>query len=173
MYLEYKDFVVRSATNDDVSFLLKWWNDGLIMAHAGFPNGLNINEDRIIKQIHENNDSKQRLIIECKNIRIGEMCYSQIDQNTVDIGIKICEFEYQNKGLGRKCLSMLIQELFKKYQKIVLDTDLENKRAQHVYESLGFERVRINYDSWENQIGELRNSVDYELTKKHFINYLD
>ena len=29
-----------------------------------------------------------------------------------EIGIKICEFDYQEKGLGKIVLSMLIEELF-------------------------------------------------------------
>lgn len=173
MILKYKDLIIRSANIQDVNQLMIWWNDGKVMAHAGFPYGLNIHEDKIIKQINENNDSKQRLILEYKNIRIGEMCYSQIHENTVEIGIKICESEYQNHGLGKLYLSMLMKELFKKYSKIILDTDLENKRAQHVYESLGFIKQRINYNSWTNQKGELRSSVDYECTQNQFISYLD
>lgn len=35
------------------------------------------------------------------------------DENArYEIGIKICEFDYQEKGLGRIALSMLIEELF-------------------------------------------------------------
>lgn len=65
-------------------------------------------------------------------------------------------------------LSLFIKELFKKYERIFLDTDLENIRAQHVYESLGFKRVRVRYNSWVNQIGVLRSAVDYELLPEHF-----
>ena len=54
------------------------------------------------------------------------------------------------------------------FRKIILDTDLENTRAQHVYELLGFRKVTIHKDSWVNQIGEPRSSVDYELTETEF-----
>ena len=56
--------------------------------------------------------------------------------------------------------------------KFILDTDLENERAQHVYEQLGFKKVRVNIDSWVNQLGEKRSSVDDELKRKHFKSYL-
>lgn len=49
--------------------------------------------------------------------------------------------------------------------KIVLDTNLRNKRAQHVYERLGFRRLRVNVNSWVNQLGDLQSSVDYELNR--------
>lgn len=68
---------------------------------------------------------------------------------------------------------MLITSLFNDlgYQKVVLDTNLENTRAQHVYEQLGFIKLRVNENSWTNQIGELQSSVDYELDQKNFINF--
>ncbi len=51
------------------------------------------------------------------------------------------------------------------YDVIKLDTNLENKRAQHVYEELGFRRIRVNIDSWKDQLGRDQSSVDYELKR--------
>ena len=70
-------------------------------------------------------------------------------------------------------LSMLISSLFNDwgYTKIILDTNLNNKRAQHVYEELGFKKVRVNIDCWRNQIGELQSSIDYELCQEDFVNF--
>lgn len=68
---------------------------------------------------------------------------------------------------------MLIHQLFAcGYRKIILDTDLSNTRAQHVYEMLGFRRVKVNIDSWTGQIGEKRSSVEYALYEKDFINFV-
>ncbi len=90
-----------------------------------------------------------------------------------EIHIKICEADCQNRGVGRKILSMLIDWLFQKgYSKIVLNTSLTNKRAQHVYESLGFRKMRINIDSWKDQLGQLQSSVDYELVETDFNSYI-
>ena len=67
---------------------------------------------------------------------------------------------------------MLIHWLFRNgYAKIVLDTNLTNTRAQHVYESLGFRKVRTNIDSWKDQLGQLQSSVDYELVEQDFVSY--
>lgn len=98
------------------------------------------------------------------------MSYRKVDDTTVEIGIKICEFDYQSKGLGTRYLKLLISYLFDEleFEKIVLDTNLNNLRAQHVYEKLGFKKVRINYDSWKDQLGKLQSSVDYELTKSDY-----
>ena len=59
------------------------------------------------------------------------------------------------------------------FGKIVLDTDLENLRAQHVYERLGFRRLRINSGSWRDQLGQVRSSVDYELAPEDFISFAE
>ena len=69
-------------------------------------------------------------------------------------------------------MSLLIRELFHRgYTKIVLDTNKNNTRAQHVYEKLGFHKVRIHENSWKNQLGELQSSIDYELKPEDFIDF--
>ena len=164
MQLEYNDICIRNATSEDCKQLAIWWNDGKVMAHAGFPLGLNIKAEEIEKQIALDDDAtKRRLMI--VNYNLGD--------NIAEIGIKICKTDYQEKGLGRVILSMLIRELFKQgYQKIKLDTNLENKRAQHVYEKLGFSKVAIRENCWKDQLGNLQSAVDYELTQDAFIAYL-
>lgn len=76
-------------------------------------------------------------------ICIGEMVYIKRSTEIVEIGIKLCVKEYQNKGLGKKVLSLLIRTLFhnRHYKKIMLDTNQNNERAQHVYESLRFKKT--------------------------------
>ena len=67
---------------------------------------------------------------------------------------------------------MLIKELFAEgYTKIQLDTDLENKRAQHVYEKIGFQKVSINEHSWIDQLGNDRSSVSYLMHQDDLIDY--
>ena len=110
--------------------------------------------------------SERKIVRYLKN---GEMSFYNRGKRIAEIGIKICEFCYQEKGLGRCILSLFLKELFSMgFQKIILDTDLENTRAQHVYELLGFRKVRVRKDSWVNQIGEPRSSIDYELTETDF-----
>ena len=70
-------------------------------------------------------------------------------------------------------LSMLIASLFDDlgYRKIILDTNLNNTRAQHVYEKLGFRKLRVLENSWKNQLGEWQSSVDYEIYREDFVNF--
>lgn len=173
MEIIHKDICIRNAESADCAQLAKWWNDGRVMAHAGFPAGLGTTAEEIQEQIaNDSDDTKRRLIIEYKGSAIGEMSYYNRGNNIAEIGIKICNTDYQEKGLGRVILSMLIGELFQVgYTKIVLDTNLKNTRAQHVYEMLGFQKVRVNKDSWTNQVGEIQSSVDYELVHGNFADW--
>lgn len=162
--IQYENLTIRQADVSDAKQLAAWWNDGAVMAHAGFPNGLGTTEAEVIEGL-----GNGRMVIEENARLIGECNYREVDDDIAEIGIKICETDCQNRGVGRKVLSMLIGWLFQNgYSKIVLDTNLTNKRAQHVYESLGFCRVRTNMDSWKDQLGRLQSSVDYELIEKNF-----
>lgn len=174
MHLQYHNLTIRNVKPADVPVLVKWWNDGAVMAHAGFPNGLHTTVEAETEQLLQDSDETgRRLIVELDGTPIGEMCYRNCGNKEAVIGIKICEPTKQEKGLGRILLSMLIHSLFTEYgyEKIVLDTNLKNARAQHVYELLGFRKLRVNIDSWRDQLGVLQSSVDYELTKEDFMNF--
>lgn len=167
MRLQHKNLTIRQAEVADAKQLAAWWNDGAVMAHAGFPNGLGTTEEEVVKGLRNG-----LLVVEESDRLIGECNYHNVSDGVVEIGIKICETDCQNRGGGRKVLSMLIHWLFRNgYSKIVLDTNLTNTRAQHVYESLGFRKVRTNIDSWKDQLGQLQSSVDYELVEKDFVSY--
>ena len=163
--IQYENLTIRQAQAADAKQLAAWWNDGAVMAHAVFPNGVGTTEAEVAKGL-----GKGCMVIQEGDRLIGECNYREVEDGTAEIGIKICETDCQNRGVGRKILSLLIGWLFRNgYSKIVLDTNLKNTRAQHVYESLGFRKVRTNIDAWKDQVGQLQSSVDYELVEKDFI----
>ena len=178
MELHCGDLWIRDANICDAEQLCTWWNDGRVMAHAGFPNGLGTTVDTVRNQLAENRTGNlrhnHRHMILFQNTPIGEMNYQPLDAKKCRIGIKICDFSKQNMGLGKKILSLFIRELFHEcgFEKIVLDTNLNNKRAQHVYEELGFKKIRVNHNCWKDQLGVLQSSVDYELTEDAFVSFL-
>nr|WP_296480143.1 GNAT family protein [uncultured Acetatifactor sp.] len=175
MFLQFKNLTIRNATVEDAELLSSWWNDGKIMAHAGFPNGTGETAREIAEKLGKDTDEDRRLIIELDNRPIGEMGYGREREDTAEIGIKICDFAEQDKGYGKILLSMLIFSLFNDmgYKRIILDTNVNNKRAQHVYEELGFTKLRVRENSWKNQLGELQSSIDYELYQEDFANFAE
>ena len=172
MQIKKDKILIRNATPRDAHILCSWWNDGTIMDHAGFPNGIDTTPEKIMSNIMMNTDERGRLcIIEFDSIPIGEINYRNLGDKTAEIGIKICDFSMHNKGIGTISLFIFVKSLFNDYgyNKIILDTNLVNKRAQHVYEKIGFIQTGIEFNSWRNQLGELQSKICYELKKKSFL----
>ena len=73
MFIQNKQLIIRNATTEDASILCKWWNDGKIMAHAGFPHGLNTTEEVIASKLKEDTDeTHRRLILEIDGVAVGD-----------------------------------------------------------------------------------------------------
>ena len=161
MYLHQNELTIRDALPADALLLCRWWNDGKVMEHAGFPQGLGT----ITHQLLEPNDPTHRLIIEAEGLPIGEMNWRREESDHAEIGIKICESNRQEKGFGSRLIAMLCRDLFanRGIARITLDTMLENQRAQHVYEKLGFVKTGVRENCWRDQTGRLRTAVDYQL----------
>lgn len=164
MNVRDNELVIRESTVADAHTLGEWWRDSDVMAHAGFPLGLSITDEEIVAKITDPNDINTRHIVERDDAPIGEMNYRPQPDGSVEIGIKICVAECREKGYGTRLLRMFIRELLNMgATKIILDTNLKNGRARHVYEKLGFRQTRVEYDSWEDQLGEKQSTVFYEL----------
>ena len=104
---------------------------------------------------------------------IGECYYREIDKSTARIGIRICDFSLHNKGMGKIILSMLISHLFYElgYEYVIVITNLNNLRAQHVYETLGFQKIRIDENCEINQLGKPQSMVVYKMTCDSFVDF--
>ncbi|GHU70758.1 hypothetical protein FACS1894184_16660 [Clostridia bacterium] len=173
MHLTYNNLTIRNAIASDAEQLCAWWNDGVVMAHAGFPNGVGDTPECIRESLSGDSDEKHRRhIIELDGRPIGEMNYRNKGDAAAEIGIKICVSNEREKGLGTTLLTMFIDALFHYYgyEKIVLDTNVKNTRAQHVYEhKLGFRKLGVRKNTWTDQLGVLQSSIDYDLQKSDWL----
>lgn len=179
MRIEKDNIIIRSATIDDAVQLNEWWNDGKVMEHAGFPNGLGETlEDTINNISHQGEKLNQLCIIEINGKPIGELSYRIKNDRVASTGWKICDFNYLNQGYGPKIIMMLFEFLFTDesfnsnfpIDKIVWDTMLENKRAQYVYEhKIRARKTGLQQKSWQDPLGNWRSTVDYEINKEDFL----
>ncbi len=157
---------IRAATENDATLLADWWADGNVMEHAGFPNGLKTDFDALRERLKTQTKSNIIWMIEHPaHHPIGEMNH-RIKERKAEIGIKLCVATSQNKGLGSEALTWLIHMLFKDYDivAIVLDTMIENIRAQAVYEKLHFKQIDRLENCWQDQLGHWRTAMVYQLT---------
>lgn len=168
MFIQYENLTIRDAGAADAEQLCAWWNDGRLMAHAGFPNGVGCTVEEIRASFSGDGErGNYRHIIELDGVPIGEMNYRDKD-GAAELGIKICVFSQQERGYGTKLLAVFIDALFRNhgYEKMLLSTNLKNERAQHVYEKkLGFRCTGIEKDAWRDQLGALNSAVNFEMSK--------
>ena len=164
---------IRHAEGADAEQLCRWWNDGTVMAHAGFPDGLGTTPEHIRGDLsRDSGEAGRRLMIMLDGCTIGEMNYARVDGRCAKIGINICDTAAQEKGYGTRLIAMLLETLFMHYgyDTVVLDTNLKNERAQHVYEKkLGFRRVGVRVNAWRDQRGEWQSAVDFALCKANWL----
>lgn len=172
MLVKFENLTIRNARADDAEQLCAWWNDGKIMAHARLPNGSGETLEEIRNRlIGDTDDTRGRHIIELDGKPIGEMMYRNKGE-AAELGIKICDFSKQEKGYGVKLLTVFIDALFRfyGYDEMILDTNLKNERAQHVYEKkLGFRRIGVEKDAWRDQLGEMNSMVLYRMSKADWL----
>jgi RimJ/RimL family protein N-acetyltransferase len=180
------EITLRYAVTSDAEQLTAWWNDGAVMVHAGFPNGLETTIVVTLKSVNNVSDDRRRqFIIEIGGVAVGEMSFRTESAHTAvcrpatlerydsgkiaEIGIKICREDYQEKGYGTRILRLFTRALFNHYgfDIITLDTNLNNTRSQRVYESVGFERVEVKENAWQSQqTGEWATVVYYEMVRE-------
>jgi len=144
--------------------LTGWWNDGRVMEHAGFADGLHTTEKEVAEKISQEDDQNRRMILELGRQAIGEMNYRTKGRGTAEVGIKICDSTLQEKGYGTRFLTLLFAYLFEEagYERVILDTKRRNKRAQHVYENkLGFQRTKVTDEivAYELTVSEFRRRM--------------
>lgn len=150
------------------------------MKHAGFAKGLGQSMEQTKEEIKSwEGKLSQLCMIEIDAKPIGELSYRINDDGTAYSGWKICDFDYQNKGYGPKIIKLLFEFIFtdvninsKFYiDKIMWDTMLENKRAQYVYENkIKARKIGITENSWKDQQGDWRCSVEYAISRDEFLN---
>lgn len=182
MFVCEGSLVLRSATPADAPALCAWWNDGAVMAHAGFPDGLGMTEEKIVFQLEPETGKTDRaqLIIEYEGRAIGEASYRLLDSRTAEAGWKICDTAYQNRGLGTRVILMtmgylLTDPVFQALHavnRVCWDTNLNNLRAQHVYEEkIKAQRTGVLKDNWRDQRGVLQSTVTYELCLEDYLTH--
>lgn len=170
---------LRPATLEDAGHLNTWWNDGAVMAHAGFPDGLGQSLEQTRQAIAYWESARGELfIIEFDHVPVGECNYRILNEHTAECGWKICETAAQNRGHGTRLIRLMLNYLFTDpalqaktpIYRAIWDTNRNNLRAQHVYEhKIGARRLREQRDAWQDQRGVWQSSVDYEVLKSEYL----
>nr|WP_205395801.1 GNAT family N-acetyltransferase [Streptococcus lutetiensis] len=158
---------VREVTVNDAKNLLEFCNqvgsetDNLSYGSEGM--GLSVAEEEKILAKFQNDKTSYFLLAEENGQIVGSCnCRSFRKKrlsHRAEIGIAVKK-AYWNKGIGRKLLTRLINLSRQSGLKILsLEVRTDNKRAIHLYESLGFRRIGT-FQGFMEIDGE---SVDFDI----------
>ena len=160
---------LRPASAQDAALLCRWWNDGSIMAHAGFPQGLGTTAREVAAQLQADASSHRLLLLE-QSRPVGEAVWRTAGEpGTAEIGIKLCVPSARGRGLGTQYLHRLLRYLFGPggFRLVTLTTATENRRARHVYEKLGFVQTAA-FSFQTKQMPQACEALEYRLKKETY-----
>lgn len=107
--ITYHDISIRNDEKKDCNQLAIWWNDGKVMEHASFPNGLGTSAAEIKKQIANDDDkAKRRLIVEYKGTLIEELFNRGANLIFLDTNLKNTRAQHVYEMLGFRKVSVNI-----------------------------------------------------------------
>lgn len=160
---------LRPASEQDAALLCRWWNDGAVMAHAGFPQGLGTTAEEVAAQLKADASSHRLLLLE-DGCPVGEAVWRPAEEKgAAEIGIKLCVPSARGRGLGTQYLHRLLRYLFgpEGFALITLTTAEENRRARHVYEKLGFVQTAV-FSFQTSQMPQACKALEYRLKKETY-----
>lgn len=111
MIFQTERLKVRKAEISDTDFYLSLWNSGDVMRNVGFPDGLQILRERVLKQIksHDETEFNQTLVVleKQRGRRIGECKLGQPDCKGVSSPDLKFLPEFWGKGYGKEMFEAL------------------------------------------------------------------
>ena len=136
--------ILREIEEDDLNSIVEWRNDPAILRWLFSYSPLNKTKQRKWYEKYLDDDTQQTFIIEVKEekIPIGTVGLTSIDYKNqrAELGVLIGDESWQNKGIGKEALGLLIKFAFdemniRKIKAIVFE---ENIPAIRLYKSCGF-----------------------------------
>jgi len=135
--------MIRKAEVKDIFYIVKLENQ--VFNHS-------LGKSFLLQELTENVFSHY-YVYEMNKVIIGYIGFRVFDEQAEMMNFLI-DPNYQNDGLGTELLSYCINELEKlKVSTIMLEVRKSNKKAQHVYEKLGFKISHTRKKYYENEDG--------------------
>lgn len=140
------DVIIRPITEKDIPDKVRWYNDDEIVRFLHYEDKFTVEKSLEWLRKIQHDTTRYENVIQIKegdNIKnVGIIGLFNIDLKNKKAGfyITIGEKEYQGKGIAKMAAIKFLAHCFLKFdlKKIYLYTDVENIRAQKLYEKLGF-----------------------------------
>lgn len=164
---------IRYFREEDIPYKVRWINDERNNKYLHYD--LPLREDKTLewfKTLKERND-RVDYTITYDGEPAGIIGLLNINFNKKDAEYYICvgEERFKGKGIAKVATDLLIKEGYRKFEleNIYLYTEVENVRAQKLFEKCGFEKVKlIKNDLFYN--GRNIDRFLYNLNVRDYIN---
>lgn len=179
MHVNDQKIQIRALRISDEHILARWLTDPTILKYYdGRDNPSSL--ERVRTRFYKKEDRVTRCIVEYEHEPIGYMQFYPInDEERVRYGYVnsinvygmdqfIGESSYWNKGIGTTLVKMMVAYLTNEVQadKVVMDPQIQNKRALACYVKCGFQEVK-HLPLHELHEGERRDCLLMEYVKEN------
>lgn len=167
---------IRKMQLSDIDYKIGWINDPKVneFLHYDLP----ITKDRTIEWFNriKNKSNRYDGIIEYNGIPAGIIGLLNIDGDSAEYYITL-GIDYSGKGIAKNASNLLLKKAFLDFnlKKIILYTEVDNIKAQNLFERLLFRKVGVEKEKVFNQRkGKYVDRFIYVLTRQEFFhNYLN
>ena len=146
---------VRELQKKDNILLSKWLSDPLVLEfYEGRDNSFNV--EKVNKEFYNDDRDVTRCIVMYEEVSIGYIQYYLVNAATSSISVEhdevvygldqfIGESTYCNMGIGTQLVTSMVDFLVeqKHADKVMMDPQINNKRAIRCYEKCGFKKIRM------------------------------
>ncbi len=134
--------ILRAIEREDLPNYVQWFNDPVVLEYFGAHLPLSLAQEEGWYENMLRDSSVCNFAVEFEGQHIGGGGFSSIDgrHRNAEVGLFIGVPELWDQGLGRDALETLIRFGFQQLNlhRIYLRVFVENKRAVHMYEKVGF-----------------------------------
>lgn len=140
------DIVIKETTEDDLNHIVELWNSGDVMFYVGFPQGLNVTKEKLVKQwlphININHLRKHYSIYHQELGFCGETYYEVKTNHKAALDIKLFP-KARGLGIATYSLKYAISNAFNLGQAeiVYVDPHIDNQKAVKLYKKLGFKEL--------------------------------
>lgn len=143
-----KRLIIRPVRAEDFPYLLRWWNDGRVMASVGAPDGLGLTMKDMQKYWKKWRDDPlglMKIVCLSDGTPVGETNFHDynMEEKSTELGIKICRPDLWGQGLGTEALELMTRYAFEVLgvDRVLVNPAKTNRRIIHVNEKCGFRTV--------------------------------